>query len=79
MTDGMLKALNETPGLVGPPLPPPSTFESAHAFYTHFVANDGAPFWPVWENLRRGAVERWHRSVRSHRSPLDRPGSGAGS
>ena len=44
------KALNETPGLVGPPIdkPNPDVVE----YYREWVAKDGFPFWSFWENIR---------------------------
>jgi aryl sulfotransferase len=43
-------ALNNTPGRVGPEIgtPPASTVE----YFEHWLDNDGAPFWPYWENVR---------------------------
>ncbi len=43
-------ALNNTPGLVGAPIekPPASTRE----YFLDWVARDGHPFWPFWENIR---------------------------
>jgi aryl sulfotransferase len=43
-------ALNNTPGRVGPKIGTPP--ESAAAYFTHWLDNDGAPFWPYWENVR---------------------------
>ena len=44
------EALNDTPGLVGPPieLPPSSITEYFH----DWMDKDGHPFWPFWENIR---------------------------
>lgn len=43
-------ALNETPGRVGPPIerPPADIREYWHAW----MAQDGHPFWPFWDNIR---------------------------
>ncbi len=43
-------ALNNTPGRVGPEIgkPPASPVD----YFTHWLDNDGAPFWPYWENVR---------------------------
>jgi aryl sulfotransferase len=43
-------ALNNTPGRVGPEIgkPPASTAE----YFEYWLDNDGAPFWPYWENVR---------------------------
>lgn len=43
-------ALNNTPGRVGPEIgKPPAT---AAEYFEHWLDNDGAPFWPYWENIR---------------------------
>jgi aryl sulfotransferase len=43
-------ALNNTPGRVGPEIgKPPAT---AAEYFEHWLDNDGAPFWPFWENIR---------------------------
>jgi aryl sulfotransferase len=43
-------ALNNTPGRVGPPIerPPASILD----YYREWMAKDGYPFWPFWENIR---------------------------
>ncbi|MGR3659920.1 MAG: sulfotransferase domain-containing protein [Paracoccaceae bacterium] len=43
-------ALNNTPGRVGPEIgkPPASKVE----YFETWLDNDGAPFWPFWENVR---------------------------
>ena len=43
-------ALNETPGRIGPPIgrPPASIAE----YFDAWLARDGHPFWPFWENIR---------------------------
>jgi aryl sulfotransferase len=43
-------ALNETPGLVGAPIEPPPA--SVHTYFLDWLARDGHPFWPFWENIR---------------------------
>ncbi len=43
-------ALNRTPGLVGPEITPPPA--DPVAYFRHWLANDGAPFWSFWENAR---------------------------
>lgn len=43
-------ALNETPGLVGPPIEPPPA--SIHRYYRDWFERDGYPFWSFWENVR---------------------------
>jgi aryl sulfotransferase len=44
------QAINETPGRVGPPLDPPSA--PVHDYFRRWLAEDGHPFWPFWENIR---------------------------
>ena len=41
-------ALNNTPGLVGPLIEPPPAI---HEYYRQWMARDGYPFWPFWENI----------------------------
>ena len=43
-------ALNQTPGRVGPEIERPSP--DPVEYFRHWLANDGAPFWPFWENVR---------------------------
>ena len=43
-------ALNNTPGLIGPPIDPPP--ESVQQYYQEWIEGDGYPFWPFWENIR---------------------------
>lgn len=42
--------VNNTPGLVGPPLAPPSG--SVREYFLDWLENDGYPFWSLWENMR---------------------------
>lgn len=42
-------ALNETPGLVGPPMGKPK--ESILEYYHDWLDKDGYPFWSMWENV----------------------------
>ena len=44
------EALNETPGLVGPPIgrPPDTRVE----YFREWLERDGYPFWSFWENIR---------------------------
>lgn len=44
------EALNETPGRVGPPIERPP--ESVRQYFLDWLARDGHPFWPFWENVR---------------------------
>jgi len=42
--------LNETPGLIGPPLePPPSDIRQ---YFHEWLDQDGYPFWPFWSNIQ---------------------------
>lgn len=43
-------ALNDTPGRVGPPIEPPP--DSVVQYFRDWMAGDGHPFWPFWENVR---------------------------
>jgi len=43
-------ALNDTPGLVGPPLDPPP--DDIVQYFREWLEGDGFPFWPFWENIR---------------------------
>jgi aryl sulfotransferase len=43
-------ALNDTPGRVGPPLEPPP--QDIRQYWHDWLAQDGHPFWPFWENVR---------------------------
>ena len=43
-------ALNNTPGLVGPPIEPPP--DSIHQYYHEWIEKDGHPFWPFWDNIK---------------------------
>lgn len=43
-------ALNNTPGRVGPEIAPPPA--SPAEYFENWLDNDGAPFWPFWENIR---------------------------
>ena len=42
--------INNTPGLVGPPLTPPSG--SVREYFLNWLENDGYPFWSLWDNMR---------------------------
>ena len=41
--------LNDTPGRVGPPIEPPP--EDIVTYFRDWLARDGHPFWPFWENI----------------------------
>ena len=43
-------ALNNTPGLVGPAIERPP--DSIRQYFLDWMAKDGHPFWPYWENVR---------------------------
>ena len=42
--------LNDTPGLVGPPIEPPPP--SIRRYFHDWLDRNGHPFWPFWENVR---------------------------
>lgn len=44
------EALNETPGLVGPPIGKPG--DDVHQYFLEWLEKDGYPFWSFWENTR---------------------------
>ena len=44
------QALNDTPGLVGPPIEPPP--DDIRQYWRDWFDRDGYPFWPFWENVR---------------------------
>jgi aryl sulfotransferase len=44
------EALNDTPELVGPPMPKP--VDSVIQSYHDWLDKDGYPWWPFWENIR---------------------------
>lgn len=48
--DKLYEALNDTPGLVGPPMP--HIPDDVHAVYRQWIEEDGAPWWSFWENIR---------------------------
>lgn len=43
-------ALNDTPGRVGPPMPPP--LDSILEYFRVWLEQDGYPWWSLWENIR---------------------------
>jgi aryl sulfotransferase len=43
-------ALNDTPGRVGPPIEKPPA--DIRQYFLDWMARDGHPFWPFWENVR---------------------------
>lgn len=44
------EALNETPGLVGPPIEKP--VEDVVQYFHEWLDRDGYPWWPFWENVQ---------------------------
>jgi aryl sulfotransferase len=44
------QALNDTPGRVGPPIEKPCA--DVRQYFLDWLARDGYPFWPFWENVR---------------------------
>ena len=44
------QALNDTPGRVGPPIMPPPA--DIRTYFLDWLARDGHPFWPFWDNVR---------------------------
>lgn len=44
------QALNDTPGLVGPPIGRPPA--DIRQYFLEWLEGDGHPFWPFWENIR---------------------------
>ncbi len=43
------QALNELPGRIGPPMERP--VDSVQQYFHDWLAQDGHPFWPFWENV----------------------------
>jgi len=43
-------ALNDTPGRVGPAIEPPQG--TVRDYFLDWMARDGHPFWPFWDNVR---------------------------
>jgi len=46
----LFEILNDTPGRVGPPFPPP--LDSVLAYFRVWLEKDGYPWWSLWENIR---------------------------
>jgi aryl sulfotransferase len=49
-TEEWYKELNDTPGLVGPPIGKPH--DDILQYYREWIEKNGFPFWPFWENIR---------------------------
>jgi aryl sulfotransferase len=50
MTPELLGMLNDTPGLVGPPLGPPK--DDIVEYFHDWLDNDGFPLWPFWSHVQ---------------------------
>jgi aryl sulfotransferase len=48
--EGWYDAMNNTPGLVGPPIEQPP--DSVLQYFQDWMERDGHPFWPFWDNVR---------------------------
>jgi aryl sulfotransferase len=48
--DTWYRALNDTPGRVGPPIERPPA--DIREYWRDWMSRDGHPFWPFWENVR---------------------------
>lgn len=48
--DAWYEVLNETPGLVGPPIERPP--DDIRVYWREWMERDGYPFWSFWENVR---------------------------
>jgi aryl sulfotransferase len=48
--DAWYAVLNDTPGLVGPPIE--RTTDDVVTYFRKWLERDGYPFWPFWENIR---------------------------
>jgi aryl sulfotransferase len=48
--EGWYHVLNDTPGLIGPPIEKPPA--STRQYFVDWMERDGHPFWPFWENIR---------------------------
>ena len=44
------QTLNDAPGRVGPPIEPRP--QDIRHYFEEWVARDGHPFWPFWQNIR---------------------------
>ncbi len=49
-SDFYYETVNDTPGRVGPPLGPPKS--SIRHYFLDWLARDGFPYWPFWENIK---------------------------
>lgn len=46
----LFRLINDTPGRVGPPLPPADP--DIRRYFLTWLENDGQPYWSFWENIR---------------------------
>jgi len=68
-------ALNKTPGLVGPPIEPPTG--DIRQYWHEWLARDGHPFWPFWTTCAAGGGSASCRRVAAAlRGPQARPAGG---
>lgn len=44
------EAINDSPGLIGPPIEPPPA--DIRQYWRDWLEKDGYPFWSLWENMR---------------------------
>jgi aryl sulfotransferase len=47
--DAWFAAINDSPGRVGPPIPPADP--DIRRYFRTWLDNDGAPFWSFWDNV----------------------------
>lgn len=59
--DAWFQAINESPGRVGPPVPPADP--DIHLYFRTWLEQDGAPFWSLWDNVRGWWAARRHPNV----------------
>ena len=63
------EAMNDTPGRVGPPIDPPPA-DVCPISLREWLAGDGFPFWPFWENIRSWwAIRHLPNVMTLHSSP----------
>ncbi|EQB32937.1 hypothetical protein M529_07050 [Sphingobium ummariense RL-3] len=63
--------VNDTPGRVGPPVPPADP--DIRAYFRTWLEGDGAPFWPFWDNVRSWwGVRREPNVLMLHHADLKR-------
>lgn len=62
LTPAMFEMFNTLPGRVGPPLPPADP--DIRRYFQRWVAEDGAPYWSFWENIRTWWAARHVPNIR---------------